>query len=132
MRALAVQSPAVFELLPSATHQWPAGHPVSAQMWEAFVSHWANREMVVLGAESMCSTMTGLVLQPPTVGVWLKPDDGPPHLQRYDLTTYRCVSLSLSVSAELLPTAMYCRCGPSKILLHDGPRASAEACSASR
>ena len=28
MRALAVQSPAVFELLPSANHIWPAGHPV--------------------------------------------------------------------------------------------------------
>ena len=28
MRALAVQSPAVFELLPSASHEWPAGHPV--------------------------------------------------------------------------------------------------------
>ena len=32
MRALAVQSPAVFELLPSATHQWPIGHPVSTDM----------------------------------------------------------------------------------------------------
>jgi len=31
MRALAVQSPAVFELLPSVNHIWPAGHPV--RLW---------------------------------------------------------------------------------------------------